>query len=1021
MTKKNFVIGIDIGTTKICVGIWENNHVEVIEIYFNRSMPSYVSFCENIRLFGKEAFDKARIKPENTIYGVKRFIGRSYEEIQNKLNYLTFNVTEENGKPYFKINYKNEEMLLTPDEIYVMLISKIKSIVEDYLNKTITDAVISVPANFNDSQRRATLDAGKLAGLNVLRIINEPTAAAINYVLNNNTKNQKILIADLGGGTFDVSIIDIQNGSSFKVMATGGDTHLGGEDLTNNLVGYLIGEIKREYQIDISTNRKSLLKLRNACEKAKCNLTSFKDTIINVEDLFQEEPFDFSKKITRSEFKELNVSLFDRIKEILDRVVKDSGLKTSDVDELVIVGGSTRIPIIQEIISSYFNGKPINKTVNLDEAVVNGATIQAAILSGNALDSLQDFTLSEIIPYSLSLKIKNGYKSTIIKRNSTIPTENTILDSFYVRNNNTRYKKFVSFLIYENENKYTKDNLLDKYTLSFDNYYSNKLKVYITISINENGIYMIKIATEKLKNSINLNINYESSRKALNDKDIDQIKSDMEMFKRDEIKEKERIESMNNLEKLVNNVKSILRNKKSAEECITNYIYYIINICNLKIEFVKNNQNINEEEDIKHKKELMHYLKLIWLHYNEQYIYENSLECVVNDLRKYLITGTNINTIISDYTSYLKNLCDSTIEFIRANQKVGKEEYEKYKKELELYSTPIKNEYDVNHEEKKRIKSIIHLENYANSILDFLHDDDDDDEGLNVHLLNYIEYLKHLCSSEIEFVKNNYKVSEKEYENHLIKFKQISMPFILFILKHIEKKHIKKEKMNDLKILANTINDILKNNEYTKHCILNYEKYLEKMCISIINNIKSNQRISIEDCETFKNRLEYNLYSIDNDLITNYAIQSMNELKNFAYTIKNYFKNGQLIPEIVSNHIKYLYELINCNDSIEDYNSKLKCLSLPIIFNYRKIKEMDESTEGIINSSDCIDKINNVKDPHTAISNNIKYLIYWSNSIIEYINKHQNVSIKISKHEIEWLKYYFSPFEIRQKLKLNCL
>ncbi|ORX42761.1 hypothetical protein BCR36DRAFT_155678 [Piromyces finnis] len=603
MTKKNFVIGIDFGTTEIRVGIWENNHVEVIEIYFNRSMPSYVSFCENVRLFGKEAFDKARIKPENTIYGVKRFIGRSFEEIQNKLNYLTFNVTEENGKPYFKINYKNEEMLLTPDEIYVMLISKIKSIVEDYLNKTITDAVISVPANFNDSQRRATLDAGKLAGLNVLRIINEPTAAAINYVLNNNTKNQKILIADLGGGTFDVSIIDIQNGSSFKVMATGGDTHLGGEDLTNNLVGYLIEEIKREYQIDISTNRKSLLKLRNACEKAKCNLTSFKDTIINVEDLFQEEPFDFSKKITRSEFKELNASLFDRIKEILDRVVKDSGLKTSDVDELVIVGGSTRIPIIQEIISSYFNGKPINKTVNLDEAVVNGATIQAAILSGNALDSLQNFTLSEIIPYSLSVKTKNGYKSTIIKRNSTIPT--VIFLSCYV--NYLENIFYISIRVYENENK-----LLDKYIYHFDKFYKDK--VTIIINIDENGILNFSSVKEIPSNCINLNF-----RGILWDEEKTSILPKLENFNNDDKNEKERMELMNNLEKLVNIKIDLLGNNRKMEEYFSSYIKYLIGICNSIKEFIKDNQKEGKDKYEEKKEELENELFIINYIINKDY------------------------------------------------------------------------------------------------------------------------------------------------------------------------------------------------------------------------------------------------------------------------------------------------------------------------------------------------------------------------------------------------------------------
>ncbi|ORX42764.1 HSP70-domain-containing protein [Piromyces finnis] len=695
MTKKNFVIGIDFGTTEIRVGIWENNHVEVIEIYFNRSMPSYVSFCENVRLFGKEAFDKARIKPENTIYGVKRFIGRSFEEIQNKLNYLTFNVTEENGKPYFKINYKNEEMLLTPDEIYVMLISKIKSIVEDYLNKTITDAVISVPANFNDSQRRATLDAGKLAGLNVLRIINEPTAAAINYVLNNNTKNQKILIADLGGGTFDVSIIDIQNGSSFKVMATGGDTHLGGEDLTNNLVGYLIGEIKREYQIDISTNRKSLLKLRNACEKAKCNLTSFKDTIINVEDLFQEEPFDFSKKITRSEFKELNASLFDRIKEILDRVVKDSGLKTSDVDELVIVGGSTRIPIIQEIISSYFNGKPINKTVNLDEAVVNGATIQAAILSGNALDSLQNFTLSEIIPYSLSVKTKNGYKSTIIKRNSTIPTENN--KHFTVDYNPQNKSMFLSYSIYEGSLL----NSINSFPIKEPS--SCIINIFINLYIDENGILTVDIYKGRVIRDIK-----KENIKLLNTEE-NSIKSNLKMFDSDEMIEKDRIKSMSSLQELAIGIRKKFKTERIIDQHISKNIQ---NLNDAITELIVGNLSNNEAC----QKKIMQHLELIKFNdlKEEKDLYPNHLGIDLLVLQRILFQKEKVNKIITDYKNYIIDLCSSEINFVNYNYNASKEEYEKHKKNIEDSIKLCNDNYDVRCE----IIEIIDTINNAESITD---------------------------------------------------------------------------------------------------------------------------------------------------------------------------------------------------------------------------------------------------------------------------------------------------------------
>eukprot|EP00833_Pecoramyces_ruminatium_P018595 jgi/Orpsp1_1/1192627/evm.model.d7180000094717.1 len=353
---KGIAIGIDLGTTYSCVGVWRNNHVEIIaNDQGNRTTPSYVSFDKNERLVGDPAYFKSGSNPKNTIFGIKRLMGRRFhdETVQSDMKYWPFKVIEKNERPCVQVEYKNETKFYIPEEISSMILKKMKTIAEDYIGQTVTDVVITVPAYFNDAQRKATVDAGKIAGLNVLRIINEPTAAALAYGIHNEIENKdNILVVDLGGGTYDVSLLSINDGK-FKVKAIAGDTHLGGEDFNNRMVDYFKEEIKQKYKKDISNNLKAVSRLRKACERAKRVLSSSTYATIEINYLLDED--DFYSDITRARFEEINSDLFDKIIEVIKTILEDSKLSKSDISDIVLVGGSTRIPKIQDMISSYFN------------------------------------------------------------------------------------------------------------------------------------------------------------------------------------------------------------------------------------------------------------------------------------------------------------------------------------------------------------------------------------------------------------------------------------------------------------------------------------------------------------------------------------------------------------------------------------------------------------------------------------------------------------------------------------------
>ena len=418
-------IGIDLGTTYSCVGVYQHGRAEIIaNDQGNRTTPSYVAFTDEERLIGDGAKNQASMNPKNTIHDAKRLLGRSYddEHVQQDKKLWTFDVVNDgNNKPKVEVDYQGERKRFFPEEISAMVLTKMREIAEGYIGTEAKDVVITVPAYFGDAQRQATKDAGVIAGLNVLRIINEPTAAAIAYGMDKKgTKEQHVLIFDCGGGTHDVTLLSIEDGI-FEVKATAGDSHLGGEDLDNLLVEHFCKEFSRKHKKDLTQNPRSMRRLRTACEKAKRNLSSSANATLEIDSLF--DGIDFVGSITRARFEELCSDVFKRTMDPVDNVLRDAKLGKGDVDEIILVGGTTRIPKIQKLLSDYFNGKELCKSLNPDEAVAIGATVQAAILSGESDETLQDLLLLDVTPLSLGIETAGGVMTRLIERNTTIPTK----------------------------------------------------------------------------------------------------------------------------------------------------------------------------------------------------------------------------------------------------------------------------------------------------------------------------------------------------------------------------------------------------------------------------------------------------------------------------------------------------------------------------------------------------------------------------------------------------------------------
>ncbi|CAH2038509.1 unnamed protein product [Thlaspi arvense] len=558
------VIGIDLGTTYSCVGVYHNKHVEIIaNDQGNRITPSWVAFTDTERLIGEAAKNQAAKNPERTIMDPKRLMGRQFDDpdVQRDIKFLPYKVVNKDGKPYIQVKVKGEEKVFSPEEISAMILTKMKETAEAFLGKKVKDAVITVPAYFNDAQRQATKDAGAIAGLNVVRIINEPTGAAIAYGLDKKGAETNILVYDLGGGTFDVSILTIDNGV-FEVLSTSGDTHLGGEDFDHRVMDYFIKLIKKKYSKDISKDHKALSKLRRECERAKRALSNQHQVRVEIESLF--DGVDFSEPLTKARFEELNMDLFKRTMEPVKKALKDAGLKKSEIGEIVLVGGSTRIPKVQQLLKDFFDGKEPNKGTNPDEAVAYGAAVQGGILSGEGGEETQNILLLDVAPLSLGIETVGGVMAKVIPRNTAIPTRKSQVFTTYQDQQTT-----VSVRVYEGERSLTKDNReLGKFDLTGILPAPRGVpQIEVTFEVDANGILQVKAEDKVAKTSQSITITNDKGR--LTEEEIEGMIREAEEFAEEDRIVKEKIDARNKLETYLYSMKSSLNDKEKLAEKIS--------------------------------------------------------------------------------------------------------------------------------------------------------------------------------------------------------------------------------------------------------------------------------------------------------------------------------------------------------------------------------------------------------------------------------------------------------------------
>ncbi|CAJ1841585.1 unnamed protein product [Sphenostylis stenocarpa] len=558
-------VGIDLGTTYSCVAVWQEQHCRVEIIHNdqgNNTTPSFIAFTDKQRLIGDAAKNQAATNPENTVFDTKRLIGRKYSDpiVEKDIMLWPFTVVSgNNDKPMVEVSYKGQKKHLSAEEISSMVLSKMKEIAETYLETPVRNAVVTVPAHFNDSQRKATVDAGTIAGLNVMRIINEPTAAAIAYGLDKRTNcvgERNIFIFDLGGGTFDVSILTIKD-KVFQVKATAGNTHLGGEDIDNRMVDYFVEQIERKYKVDIRGNARALRRLRSACERAKRTLSSTLTTSIEIDALFQ--GIDFCSSITRARFDEINIELFQECMETVDRCLNDAKMDKNSVHDVVLVGGSSRIPKVQQLLQEFFKGKDLCKSINPDEAVAYGAAVQAALLC-EGIKNIPDLVLLDVTPLSLGLYTTGDIMSVMIPRNTRIPVKRT-------EEYETVYDDQSSILIkvYEGERTRSSDNnLLGFFSLTGFPLAPCGYPVYVCFAVDENGTLSVSAEDKTTGNKNQITIT--NNRESLSAEEIRRSIEEAEIYQAEDRKFLRKAKAMNSLDDYIYKMKNALKNKYTSSK-----------------------------------------------------------------------------------------------------------------------------------------------------------------------------------------------------------------------------------------------------------------------------------------------------------------------------------------------------------------------------------------------------------------------------------------------------------------------